>query len=259
MQALVISQGDQSRRYTPGDRGRTFSLDSEGGGVQLSVLTDGEMERVQYILSGFAPGHDRWGSWVVVEGATAQPVDWFPQPGTIGSIHAVIWYKDGIARRSPEGHVEMPMPPDLFCPPIRLQTPPPVEAADWGQSAIDQEHNLLMIDWIGERAFVPLTADPETCEDGTIKGQLQWVQSDLKLNYKGLGVAVRDFVEDGGLPGVPLERYWLSRARIVESGGDRATIAIRLVAREMGDGSVVEEGLEAAYREGRWSVRLGDR
>lgn len=252
--SLLIRQGQIARRYTPAGQGREFIAIPEGPGVELAVAAEGHVERVQFLLTGSAPGHDANGTWVVAEGPGDTPVAWFPQAGTSGTLQAVVWYTDGVARRSPEATIIVPMPRELFCPNVTLPNPPPVEAPDWGKSEIRENQNLLLLDWVGKRAFLPLTADPETCKDPTVRSFVESARSQTMPGYRGLGVAIRDFVEGGRLPGVSPQRFWLSRARVMKSGDERAVIAIQLVGRAMGDGSVVNATLEAVRRGGRWSV-----
>lgn len=256
VEALVVRQGDRTHRLLAGKGEEILALEPDEDEVWLSVEATGRLTQVQYLLEGRLPGHVGPVHGVVTLGDARRPARWAPLPGTLGRLYALVWYEDGTARRSPSARVEVPMPPDLLCPDINLPAPPPVEVADWGQSAVDEEQNLLYIEVPGETAFVPLTTDPDTCKDRRIAAELRFLQKEMKRDQAGLGVAVRRFLEQGGFPGVDAEHFWLARARIEEEAGDRVVIAARLVARALADNRAVEGRVVATRVGGRWSVRL---
>lgn len=250
--AMEVRQGDRAVRYRPGADGQRFVADPDGPPLTLAVTSEGSVAWVQFLLTGTGPGHDGRGTWLVAEGPGNQVAEWFPGPGTRGVLQAVVWHANGAAVRSPQGEVVVPMPPDLFCPAVVLPPLPPVAGTHF-RSDPDYENNLLAVEWLGRSYFLPVSADPDTCADSNVRDLLLAAQAELP-RHQGLGVAVRRFVEGGGLPAVPLDRYWLAGARLVRSDEAGVVVDVRLLRRNLALRRQVQAILRVARRDGRWEV-----
>ncbi len=250
--ALDVRQGDRAERYLPGAEGRRFVVDADGPPLALSVASEGSVAWVQFLLTGTGPGHDGRGTWVVAEGPGNQVAEWFPGPGTRGVLQAVVWHANGAAVRSPQGEIVVPMPPDIFCPAVVLPPLPPVAGTHF-RAEPDYEYNLLKVDWLGRSYFVPITVDPDTCSDPKVRDLLLSAQAELP-RHQGLGVAIKRFVEGGGLPRVSVDRYWLAGARLVRADEAGVVVDVRLVGRATGLRRQVQAILRAARDGGRWAI-----
>lgn len=153
---------------------------------------------------------------------------WYPAPGTNGRIYALVW-ANGVAVRSPSVVVRYPIPPTILCPDIVLPRPSsPVEAADYGETAINDSDNALVIRWRGREYQVPLTTDPTTCQDEQVANQLRFAQEQTGVHTEGMFSVLLQFSRERHG-----EDVWIAQAELMGITGNQAVLDVRVVTTSL--------------------------
>lgn len=61
-------------------------------------------------------------------------------------------------------------------------TPGATTTSDRGEVTISREMNSLILYDLGRRFWIPLTADPATCDDAYVASQLRQAKAELGIN-----------------------------------------------------------------------------
>jgi hypothetical protein len=178
--AINVRGGEGETRLTLNSREKTLPTSGEVN-LRVEVTNLSSKGLIEWFFEGmYSPGEgrlDRDEYMRLIKIGEGNEISWSPGPGTNGRLWLNVW---GEAIRGTRAGVQSwplymmrPMDPVTECPTVHLPRPEGDVPSSAGQTVMNNDLNMLTIDWLGERYLIPLSANPDTCVDPLIAARLK--------------------------------------------------------------------------------------